>query len=247
VEGAARDLLVQLLIAMSQKDASKLADVLLELGLARARVDRNALRRDLQRLLARYWGRALVDAKFGTMLAELLDIIRWHHLRLPPDMALLVKTLGMGEGLGVVLDPTFNLMDVYVPLAEDLARRQFIPKQWVRQLLLSGVDALQMGMELPQQLRRILGDIERGGFEITVQPASFDPYLDRLEQLVNRMIVALLAAAFTVAAALLVAALHPVGLVRIVEFFFFFVLVLSGAFGTYVVALILRSRHSRRS
>jgi ubiquinone biosynthesis protein len=245
VDRGARDLLVRLVVAMTRYDASQLADAAIELGMGSAHVDRNALRRDLQRFLARYMGRPLGDVKFGAMLGELIDIMRVHHLRLPPDLALLVKTLGMAEGLAAQVYPPFDLMDVYVPLAQELMQQQFSPGQWARQLLLSGIDALQSGLELPQHLRRVLGDIERGGFEITVQPASFDPYLERLEQLVNRAILALLASTFTIAAALLLAAYHPAHWDWVVEVLFLAVLLAAGGFGTYILVLLLRSKHKR--
>jgi ubiquinone biosynthesis protein len=242
VDAATQDFLVRLLLSISQRDAGMLADVVLEIGRSRVHVDRNALRRDMQRMLARYCDQSLGDVRLSVMLGELLTILRWNHLRLPPDLALLVKTLGMSEGLGVQLDPHFNLMEVYVPYAEELVRRRFSPRQWVGQFALAGIDALEMTMTLPRQLHHVLGDIERGGFEVNVQPQSFEPYLQRLEQLTNRLILGILAAAFTVGLALLVAAYHPSGFDRMAEFLFLLVLALSGGFGTYVLMLILGSR-----
>lgn len=245
VDEANRDLLVRLMISISTQDASQLADVLLQLGRARGNVDRNALRRDLQLLLARYAGRPLGDVKVATMLAELLDVIRWHHLRLAPDMALLVKTLAMGEGLGVQLDPSFDLMEVYIPLASEIMRKQFSVRNWTRQLMLAGIDAFQMSLELPAQLRRVLGDIERGGFEVSVQPASFEPYLARMEQYVNRIALALLAATFTLSGAMLVAAFHPARWDVVAALLFLLVVLLSTSFGGYVLMQILSARRRR--
>jgi ubiquinone biosynthesis protein len=244
VDTATRDQLLQMMVAISREDASRLADVLLVLGMAQVHVDRNALRRDLQRLLARYCGRALGDVKFGVLLAELIEVIRWHHLRLAPDLALLTKTLGMGEGLAAQIYPEFNLMEVYIPLAEELLAQQFSPARWLRQFLLTGVDALQMAVELPQQLNHILGDIERGGFEVTLEPASFDPYFKRLESLVNRLVLALLTTALTIATALLLAAYHPAQWDGVAALLFLCSLAFAGAFGLFVAFLVVRT-HGR--
>jgi ubiquinone biosynthesis protein len=242
VDAGARELLVQLMLSITRNDASLLADVLLQLGMASAHVDRNALRRDMQRLLSRYLGRPLGDVKFSAMLGEMLDVIRWHHLRLQPDLALLVKTLGMAEGIAAQLYPPFDLLDVYAPLAEHLLREQFSFARWSKQLALAGVDALEVSLGLPRQLHRILGDIERGGFEINVQPASFDPYLDRMEQLINRAILALLAATFTISAAMLVAAYHPAHWSWATALLFLLVVLASLLFGVYVLIKLLRVR-----
>jgi ubiquinone biosynthesis protein len=243
LDSATQDVLLRLLLAISRQDAGRLADVALELGRTRVHVDRNGLRRDMQRMLDRYCDRSLGDVKLTAMLTELLTILRWHHLRLSPDLALLVKTLGMSEGLGVRLDPHFNLMDVYIPYTEELLRRRFSPRQWAGQVMLTGIDALEMAMALPQQLRHVLGDIERGGFEVNVQPQSFEPYLERMEQLTNRLTLGILVAAFTVGLALLVAAYHPTNWDVMVEFLFLLVLIFSGGFGAYILLLIVRSRH----
>lgn len=243
VDSAARGLLVQLMIFMTRQDASQLADVLLQLGMASAHVDRNALRRDLQRLLARYLGRPLQDIKFSVYLGEVLEILRWQHLRLAPDLALLVKTLGMAEGLAEQLYPPFDLMEVYVPFAEHLLQQQFSWSRWTKQMALASIDAMEMGLGLPGQLHRILGDIERGGLEITVQPASFDPYFDRLEQLINRTILALLAATFTISAALFVAAFHPAHWDWVIVPLFLLVMLAALSFGIYVLIKLLRARH----
>lgn len=243
VDEASRDLLVELMITLTRQDASQLADVMLQLGMASAHVDRNALRRDLQRLLARYMGRALKDIKFSAFLGELLEVIRVHHLRLQPDLALLVKTLGMSEGVAAQLYPDFDLLEVYIPLAEHLVSEQFSFARWSKQMALSGIDALEMSLALPRQLHRILGDIERGGFEVNIQPTSFEPYLNRIEQLVNRSILALLAATFTISAALLLAAFHAVRWDWVIAILFALVVLASLVFGLYVLWTLLRTRN----
>lgn len=247
LDSATQGLLLRLLLAIAGRDAGLLADVVLELGRTRVHVDRNRLRRDMQHMLDRYCDRSLGDVKLSAMLNELLIVLRWHHLRLPPDLALLVKTLGMSEGLGARLDPSFNLMDVYIPYTEELLRRRFSLRQWSGQMMLAGIDAVEMALALPQQLRHVLGDIERGGFEINIQPQSFEPFLERMEQLTNRLTLGILAAAFTIGMALLVSVYHPRGWDILIEALFLLVLLLSGVFGTYILLLILRSRHRRRT
>jgi ubiquinone biosynthesis protein len=246
VDVATQGKLLRLVIAMTEKDAGALADVLLDLGVSGAHVDRNALRRDMQRLLDRYGDSLVGDVPVGAFLGEVMEALRRQHLRLPSDLALLLKTLAMGEGLAKELYPGFNLLDVYIPLTQDLVRRQVTPATWTKQFLLAGIDALQVTMQVPQQLRRILGDIERGGFEVNLQPASFDPYFERLQQVVNRILIALLAATCTISTAMIVAAYHPSGWDWVAEALFFVALLFAGVFGVYILVTLLRSRGLHR-
>lgn len=245
VDWASQQHLMQLMLGITQRDASRLADTLLDLSVGQSVVDRNALRRDLQKLMARYWGRPMADVRFGAFIADMLEILRTRHLRLPPDLALLLKTLAMGEGLGEDVDPTFDLMSVYVPLTEELIQRRFTLSGWTRQFLLSGIDSLESTIEIPKRLRHILSDIERGGFEINIQPSSFDPYFTRLERLVNHLLIALLAVSTTISAAFLLSTYHPAGLSTLAEILFLLALLFTAIFGTYILILLLSGRRRK--
>lgn len=245
VDGASQQQIMQLMLGIVQQDAGRLADTVLDLSIAREHVDRNALRRDLQRLISRYWNRSIGDVRFGAFIAEMIEVLRTRHLRLAPNLALLLKTLGMGEGLAEEVDPTFNLMEVYMPLTEEVVKRRFNANVWARQFLLSGIDALESGLEIPKRLRHILGDIERGGFEVNIQPSSFDPYFLRLERLVNHVLIALLAVSTTISTAFIVAAYHPVGVSHIAEALFLGALLLTIVFGAYIMYLLISARNKK--
>jgi len=245
VDRSSQDGLMKLMLGITQQDASRLADTMLDLSAGRTPVDRNALRRDLQRLLARYSNRPISDVRFGAFISEMIEVLRTHRLRLPPDLALLLKTIVMGEGLAEEIDPTFNLMEVYIPLTEEVIRERFSVSGWTKQLLLSGIDSLESTLEIPQRLRHILGDIERGGFEVNIQPSSFDPYFSRLERLVNHILIALLAVSCTISTAFIVAAYHPTGLLTLAEFLFFGALLLSGVFGLYILYVLFSARRRK--
>lgn len=245
VDRSSQDGLMKLMLGITQQDASRLADTMLDLSAGHTSVDRNALRRDLQRLLARYSNRPISDVRFGAFISEMIEVLRTHRLRLPPDLALLLKTIVMGEGLAEEIDPTFNLMEVYIPLTEEVIRERFSVSGWTKQLLLSGIDSLESTLEIPQRLRHILGDIERGGFEVNIQPSSFDPYFSRLERLVNHVLIALLAVSCTISTAFIVAAYHPTGLLTLAEFLFFGALLLSGVFGLYILYVLFSARRRK--
>ena len=119
---------------ISREDAERLVDVFLELGVTQERVNRDFLRRDVQHLLKTYWGRALKEVKIGQLLTEVFTVMRNHHLHLPSNLALLLKTVIMIEGLGTHLDPDFQLARVLAPYTERLVYRQYLPSRWIPRL-----------------------------------------------------------------------------------------------------------------
>jgi ubiquinone biosynthesis protein len=159
VDERTQNQLARLLMAITSRDADRLVDAFLELGVSKRRVDRPRLRQDLERLVSRYYGRSLGEIPLGALLEEALAVVRRYRLQLPPNMVLLFKMAMMNEGMGARLDPSFNLTTVIAPYAERLMLRQYSPARLAQQLSRSGMEAAQLGAELPQQLRRLVGEI----------------------------------------------------------------------------------------
>jgi ubiquinone biosynthesis protein len=233
--------LVAVLLAITSQDAERLSDAFLDLGMAREHIDREALQRDLQHLVSRYYGQPLGEIALGPLLQDALGIVRRHHLQLPSSLALLLKTVVMSEGVGVQLDPEFRLTSVLAPYAQHLMLRQYSPALWARRLSRAGLDAARLGVELPEQARRILGDLERGNFEVGVRPMGFEPLMQRAEQLINRLVLGMIAAAFIVGLAFLMSVYHPFGGKAWMGPFFAIGFVIAAMLGVYLAWSILRS------
>ena len=75
----------------------------------------------------------------------------------------------------------------------------------------SSMEMAQFSVALPQQMRRVLGDIARGNFAIGLREDSLEPFALRLENLANRMVLSILAGAFIVGSAVLLSFYHPQG------------------------------------
>ena len=237
-----QDELATLLFAVTTHNSDRVVEALLALGVVRQRVDRSQLRNDLEHLIVRYYDRPLGEISFAALLGDTLALIRQHRLRLPSNLALLAKTLIVGEGLTRQLDPTFNLTSVVVPYAQRLIFRQFSPTRWARRLGIAGLDVAQLGVELPQQLRQILGDLERGGLEVGMRPLGFDPLIRRFERLANRIVLGIIAAAFVNGLAVLMSVYRPPGFERWAGIIFGAGFVVASVLGAYLAWSIVRSR-----
>jgi ubiquinone biosynthesis protein len=106
-----------ILLALVGCDAARMTHGLLRLGIAIEDIDRAALERDLAALLTRHAGRPLEELRVGPLLAEVMAIVRAHQLHLPSELALLLKTVMMCEGVAAQLDPNFELLPRLVPYA----------------------------------------------------------------------------------------------------------------------------------
>ncbi|MFZ4517882.1 MAG: ABC1 kinase family protein [Microthrixaceae bacterium] len=112
VDGHLKQGLAMVLAALVGGDLDGLVRALESLEMADSGVDRDALRADLAVLVERYGNRPLGEIQVGTVFGEVMTVVRRHHLRLPPDLMLLLATVVMCEGVAVDLDPDFELQPV---------------------------------------------------------------------------------------------------------------------------------------
>jgi ubiquinone biosynthesis protein len=231
------------LLAMMSEDSDRHVDALYELGVAGRHIDRAALKRDVEHLRARYYGRPVGEIAIHAVVTDVLGVVRRHRLHLPAGYALLLKTVLMHENLVTRLDPSFEFTAVLVPYARGMMVRHFSPLGWGKSVGQAGIDLARLGLELPQQVRRLLSSLERGDTEFAIRPSGFDPLLRRLERIANRVVLGIVASAFVVALAVLLSAYHvrsdpQTGAILIVGF------VLASVLGVYVAWSILRSGRS---
>lgn len=235
--------LVSLVLAVTSQDADRLVDAFLDFGVAPHRIDRALLRQDLEHLMARYYGQQLGDINVTALMNDSFSVVRHHYLQLPSNLAMLVKTMAMDEGLGVQLDPSFNLATVLAPYAEKLIMRRYSPVFWAKQFSKSSLEMAQLSVELPQQVHRIISDIERGGLEVGMRPEHFEPIVRRFERLANRIVLGILAAAFINGLAILLSFYRPPAWEQWTTVLFPVGLLAALALGIYLAWSILRSGH----
>ncbi len=201
-----RTQLLLLVIAVVDQDADRITDSLARLGVVSGISDRTSLRRDIQRLVAEYYGLALDQVDLGRLVTDLSIITRRHALTLPPDLALLLKMLLMIEGVARTLDPAFNILAVAQPYGAEAIKSLFTPERIRQQLLRTAFDLADLGVDLPRRLDRVLRSTEQSSF--TAREAA-----DRAQRLVqtavNRLALGVLIGAFIIGLAIVIFAVHP--------------------------------------
>jgi ubiquinone biosynthesis protein len=101
--------LTSLLLAVVSRDRDALAGAVLSISRVCRPVDRTEFSQQLGALLDPIVDSELQDIKLGRVLRDLLHVLRGQGLMLPPDLAVLVKTVIECEATADELDPTLSL------------------------------------------------------------------------------------------------------------------------------------------
>lgn len=184
--------LLRLLQALAEQDSWATVDLMTQLGVVGPSANRASLRREIHRVLGRYYGLEFQEVRLGRVIEDLMAAARRHRLHFPADLAVLMKTLVMHEGLAERIDPHFRMADVLEPYAEETLTRLKGAEIWSRRLARGASEAAALGVELPAGMRRLLGLMERGDLEVSLKHDEFGQALSSLSGMVRRLSLAVL-------------------------------------------------------
>ncbi|MCR2792419.1 AarF/UbiB family protein [Microbacterium sp. zg.Y625] len=189
------DQLADVFIGTGTRDSEALANALIELSVTQGSVDRRALRASVASFLSQHFDKPLGDIHFTRMVTDLLRILRESHLQLPHEISLVVRTLVVIEGVGVQLDPAFDLNAVLTPYARRLIRRRLSFEALSKRIGRASIDAGALMLELPTRLRRLIESVDDNGIEVHLRATELVPLFARAERIGNRVVAGIITAA----------------------------------------------------
>ncbi|HQX62222.1 MAG TPA: AarF/ABC1/UbiB kinase family protein [Thermomicrobiales bacterium] len=201
--------LMSLLWAATREDPERIIDAAIGLDIIHGRFDRPALTRDIERLIGRYARMSVGEIDIEVVFRDITGLIREHRLRLPGDLALLMKTLGMHEATAKRLDPDFTPVKVAAPYARRAVFGRYQPAELGTRLLSGAEDAFELLLEAPRRLDRLINILESGNFETAIRVIDAEKYTRDLQALVNRLVVAWLIGTSLISLSVLLAIYRP--------------------------------------
>jgi ubiquinone biosynthesis protein len=198
-----KELLSDMFLQLLDQDAGGVARTVVKMGATRGRPSLEAMERDLQRLLVRYWGVSLEEIRVGEMLAEVFTTAFRHKVYLPGDLALLARTLITLEGTGLALDPEFMVVDAAQPFAEQLVRERLSPLVAGRRALRSLRQAADLAQALPRRVDDLWDQLEEGDITLGIDLRHLERIIARVNSMANRLAFSILVAALIVGSALI--------------------------------------------
>ncbi len=151
-------------------------------------LDRSALQRDLTDWMDRYASGNLGDTDIGGALDAGDELLRRHRLVIPPDVALLGRTLAELQGMLAETGYDVSIGEVLRPYASMIASKRFAPKRMLRHARRTAKEWEHLADTFPDDVSAILQGVRSGQIDVPLT-------IDGLDRNVNRLVYAALAAA----------------------------------------------------
>jgi len=200
ISASARDVLVKLLLAVSEGNGENAADALALLGSQREDFDRERFRATVNDLVQRSVELGS-DLQAGAVVLELTRIASRCGLRPAPELALVGKALLNLDQVAQHLDPTFAPADAIRRHTASIMQSRMTATSGG--LLGAAMEARDFTVQLPGRINKVMDAVAEGKFQLKVDAIDEPQLLAVLQRLANRLATGIVLASLVVGAALM--------------------------------------------
>lgn len=205
------DGIAKIVWALNTKDIREIGQAIVSVCNQLGPVDTEDFYSELNLFLTPFMNMGLDQIDFPSMLYSIIGLCRKNNLQMKSEVTLLVKAFGLLEGLVAQLDPNLSLMDVARSFGKAYLQRKLNFKTILEDTSLDTIQSLRTLPKLPLKFSRMLDVIASGQARFSIRYKGQDKLLERIDHIVNRIIVAIVLSAIILSSSLLVegSARHP--------------------------------------
>ena len=200
LSGARRQEIIRLIFGIADEQTEDVADLLLDWA-GNPAVDRGQFAIDLDQLIEEFRGTVLSGIEFSVIFDRVFGLLREYRLVLPPDLAILLRTLLTAEGFVRAFAPDYNIAEETKPIVIQLLSERFSLGATRDQLTKLRQRLFGLSASLPDMIDTMTTIARTGAIPVTVDPTSLEQ-LHRPQQQ-NQSVKGPVVAALIVSAALL--------------------------------------------
>jgi ubiquinone biosynthesis protein len=201
-----RDWLADTIIAIGQRNAERIAEIVVTVAAPLRPVDMAELSRDLEEMLDRYANLSLGELSVRDLFTSIGDVMARHRLKLPADLLLLIKSVTTIEAVGRQLDPTFMIVEHATPFVESLVEQRYTPAALALRTADAGREVLSALRTVPANLAEITRRIRSDGMQVQLVHRNLDFFVREMDRSSNRLSFAVVIAAIVIGSSIIMRA-----------------------------------------
>ena len=180
VEPYIQDRIVEFYRAVASKDIDAILDTLVAMGTLSPEADRGLMAEVLELAIRDARGEQIEQYRVQQVVSQVENTIYEFPLRMPRDLALVLRVATVVEGVCVTLDEDFDFIDVATTYLSEQGFVEETVRNAVRDRTQQVRRATGAALRTPPKLERALDRLERGNFEIKTDIEDPDNVLDAL-------------------------------------------------------------------
>ncbi|WP_396611742.1 ABC1 kinase family protein [Haloferax sp. S1W] len=172
--------IVEFYIAVANQDVDAILDTLIEMGTLSPTVDRQVMGDVMELAIADARGDDIEQYRVNQILEQVESTIYEFPLRLPRNLALVLRVAGVVEGVCVTLDPNFDFIAVATEYLTEQGYREESVQKIIENVGDQGQKTAQSLFRVPPKLERVLDRADRDNLTVNVRLEDSRGVLDKL-------------------------------------------------------------------
>jgi len=202
VDEFVQDKIVEFYVAVANQDIDGILDALVEMGTLSPDADRGVMADVMELAIADARGEDIEQYRVQQIIGRVEDTIYEFPLRLPSNLALVLRVATVVEGVCVTLDPEFDFVRVATDYLTEQGYREESAREFIRASGEDVVDAAQSSVRIPPKVESALDRVEREDLAVR---AELDDSNRLFERLGRRLVLGMLTTGGTISASVLYA------------------------------------------
>ncbi len=184
-----QDKIVEFYIAVANQDIESILDTLVDMGTLSPTADRQVMGDVLELAIADARGENIEQYRVNQIIEQVESTIYEFPLRLPRNLALVLRVATVVEGVCVTLDEDFD----FIKVATDYLTEKGYREETIKRLASQSGEQLQETAQalftVPPKLDRVLDTVERDNLTVNVQIDDKNHVLDKLAKRISYSII----------------------------------------------------------
>ena len=170
-------------LSVINTDTEDMVNAIMSMGAASPKTDRAKLTEDVEALLKKYYTVTNLDElDLSALLTDISDIMGKHHITMPSEYTMLVRSVSAMEGVLEELAPELNLFDQIVDRFVARMRKNFDLKESVVGLGKDAIAITRKAARLPTLAADVLTGITKGRAKINLELVGYEPIMDQIDK-----------------------------------------------------------------
>ena len=200
VDSYIQDRIVDFYIGIANQDIDAILDALIAMGTLSPSADRGVMGSVMELAIEDVRGEEIEQYRVQEVINQVENTIYDFPLRLPSNLALVLRVATVVEGVCVTLDPDFDFIEIATDYLVEEGYREEGVRQFVEDRVTEVGEAVESSVRVPPKLEKALDRIEREKFRINAELEDSNEIFDRLAK---RLVYGLLMTAGVLSTAVL--------------------------------------------
>ena len=195
--------LSDVLMSLTKLNAEGIVKGLERMEIIGVDTDTRKFKKEINRLIDRYYGLELHEMRVGEILTDVMEVIRKNNIRIPSEFALLFKTLITAEGTARGLDPDFDMVAHIQPFVREMVKKKYSPEKILKDSGNFAENAIDVIRKMPDNVDWLFRSLKQGKLFIGLEHHGLEKMDATIDRASNRLSLSLIISAMIVGSSLI--------------------------------------------